>query len=685
MFNQSHMPHEWKEILVVTEIELIPDHYKTAGTLRSEIARYKDKPYGIKKVQCGGNGRQMLIAFDSLKEEIKQALGDPRKPSHILERFYAIDTDAVSFFTKYKFEDGSYLSLAHQEEYITNASVLKACIALKAARETERRTKGGGLKGIMATICADATSFNKQLKQKHKVEHTLPSSERRFKDAFKKFVTGFNYASLISAKLKNTNAKKVTDEVLALLNDLFAGQGTKPTRTEIARQYDAFLGGYIEVVKNNESGEVYDPKSYRKLSENTIINYLGQWEHKIGTWSKRSGDRQREMGLFKPYHSFKRPEHAGRILSIDDRQPPFEYAKGQRPWFYNAIDLGSEAFTCWVYGKSKDGIIIEFYRQLIRNYTEWGFNLPLELECESSLNSSFKLTFLKEGAMFDHVRIEANNARGKRIEAYYRQLRYAVEKDREGWLARPFAQSESNQAGPQQKVQLPYNDIIQGCLRDIEDWNNMPHAVHTDKTRWEVFTEMQTPATKPTNWHAILPHLGYHTTTSCNTGIVKLQGKEFLLGDEGAIYVGDKLISLMKRIEGRTVSVYWLDGNDNSVMKALIFLGDTCICEAVEKPVPPRSITERTPKDEADYQLVCAYVATIDGFRRERRSGIEEVFIVDGRERTLNRKFIMPSITRYEVPEGQTDVPMLPALPEEDDLLMPTNHSGFVRSQADRF
>ena len=151
--------------------------------------------------------------------------------------------------------------------------------------------------------------------------------------------------------------------------------------------------------------------------------------------------------------------------------------------------------------------------------------------------------------MFDSVRIEANNARGKRIEAYYRQLRYDYEKQREGWLARPFARSESNQAGPAQNMIIPYNQIIQGCLKDIQDWNNSPHSVHTGKTRWEVFMERQHPNLSPTNWPALLYHMGYKTSTSCHTGIINLENKKFVLG-EGQVYAGDNLINAMKQVEG---------------------------------------------------------------------------------------------------------------------------------------
>ena len=123
---------------------------------------------------------------------------------------------------------------------------------------------------------------------------------------------------------------------------------------------------------------------------------MAKWENKAATHKLRSGNRQVYMGNFKPAHQLERPAFAGSLISIDDRNPPFKDLTGKRVWFYNGIDLASECFTVFVYGKTKEGIIIEFYRQMLRNYTEWGLNIPYELEAESSLNSSFTNTFLQK-------------------------------------------------------------------------------------------------------------------------------------------------------------------------------------------------------------------------------------------------------------------------------------------------
>ena len=689
------MPFEWNNIWVVTKEELVPFFYPTYGALQKSIKRHEELDYGIKAVQRGGNGRELLIAFDSLDVEIRNAIGDPRKVGHLMESWYKADANAVAFFTKYQFDDGSFLSTKHINEYIINASVLGALVELKNRREYERKNRGKSVKGVMKSLCDDAVRFNDVLQKKHDCRHTLPESERRFKDTFKNFLngveSGFNYSSLISGKLKTQNARKVTDDVVDLLNNMFADVRQKPTRTEISRRYDAFLGGYLEVI-NNLTGEVYQPADFTKLSDATIINYLDKWEYRIGSHMKRSGNRQEYIGKFSPHYSFSIPTYAGSIISIDDRQPPFKYNQNSRAWFYMGIDLASEAWICAVHGKSKEGIIIEFYQQLLRNYYEWGLNLPAEVECEMSLNSSFRNSFLMPGAMFDDVKMEANNARGKKIERYFGSLRYKYEKDKEGWIARPTARKEDNRAGSATVPIIPYDQIVRNSLEDINRWNNEPHRIHTSKTRWEVFMETQHPNLKPTNWRAILPYLGYKTESSCNVGIIRLQGQEFVLGLDGKIAKDEQLINYMREVEGRNVDIYWLDGNNGDVMKALVYLrgSDVMVCEAIAKPIFSRAKIERTAEDERNLVRMANYKNTVDRFGLRVKNSIDEVTIIDKGyfDRRLNSDFVMPGFDRYKNKQVvntdlEAEPETLPELPEDDVELVPVYTSS--RSLKDRF
>lgn len=656
------MPQEWGNLLVVTKDELIPKYYNCLSTLKNEVSRYKDLPYGIKKVQKGGNGRQMFIDFDSLSKSVQDSLGDPRKMSHPLLSFFEFDATAVRYYTDFKFEDGSPLKESFKEEYIINASVLIAAGKLKEARLTEwKKLKRTSKRGLMPSIVRDIITFNEFLPKLYNAPHTIASSERGFdriwKAFFESFDDGVNFESLISGKLKNQNRKLMTDEMMDLLNDMFAGQDYKPSRTEVADQYQAFLDGQLDII-NKETAEIYDRNNpnFREMSENSIIAWLGKWENKIGTFAKRSGDRQKLMQQFTPWHKLAKIKEAGTLISIDDRQPPFMYDKNRnRAWFYMGIDVGSEAWTCWVWGKEKKGIILEFYRQMVRNYSEWGFNLPLGLECESSLNSGFKDTFLRNGKMFDRVSIYKNRARSKIVERKFEELRYRHEKSRQGWLARPFALKEDNQKSAVEDLTIPFDAIVDQSLSDIETWNNMPHSVHKDKTRWEVFCEMQNLGTRPTNWTAILPHIGRTEFSSCNAGIIKFRNTTFVLGLDGEIALDENLIELLKQIDGKEFKIYWLDGNDGNVLKAMIYYNDTMLCDLVPHPEYSRSIHERDQDGKINRKLMSAYEATVNKFMAHRKREIDQVLIIDHRKKTLNGKFQIGGRKKYIPDTGKPE------------------------------
>lgn len=656
------MPHILNQQTVAVALEeLIPQYWNCWNTLRSELSRYKDETHGIKRAQRACRNRAVLINFDTLPLHIQNDLGDPRKVNHILERYYKRDSQAVDFYSDHTTKDGNYILPEAQERYVINASLMMALTQLKADREQERINKGGSLRGILTTLATDAESFKEIMLAKFGYSHNVPTS-KRFKIAFRDFRRD-GYISLIKDRKGASiqNARKVNEEAIQLFNNMFASQRHKPTPTEIANQYNAFILGKLEVI-NTDTGEVYNPKDFKTISNGSIRSYLKKWENQIGNEAVRNGDRQKLMTKFDPYHSFTQPQLAGSIISVDDRQPPFEYEKGKRMWFYNGIDLASECITTWVYGKSKEGIILEFYRQMIRNYHEWGFNIPNELECESSLNSSYRGSFLKEGQMFQDVTVYANKARSKRIEAYYKPLRYQIEKKREGWIARPFSRSEANQISNVKRKLIPYQQLTDECLADIQTWNNMEHSKAEGMTRWEYFCANQNPDVKPTNYKAILPHLGEHTKSSCNAGITRFNSKKWLLGDHGKINTGEKLISLMKLVEGKTFDIYWLNGNDYKIIKALVYMDGRYICELLPKPVPNKARIEQTDADREGFTLMQRYEATVNGFMKVQKNSLEKVTIIDHRETTLNNKFKIPQLHKeaLELPSPNSVVEPLP-------------------------
>ncbi len=603
-----------------------------------------------------GFGIPVLLAWEHLPTDWREALtcefGAPHAPStNPLAQHFELSYEARQWYSDYRFEDDQYLTPEQIEQYTLNASVLNAVISLRREREISRKMRGTSIRGLWPSLRADLTNFNDTLRHTLNMEHTLPTSVKL--KAKVADYTNHSYAALIDGRAKNTAAQRVTPAMLDIWRDIYAGQGNrKPDYTEVYKRYCAFLSGVLEVLINDGSGEVYDHTSpeFRKVSRRTVHLYQSDWQHRAITHTKRSGDRQKNMAIYKPYHKFLQPNYAGSMLSIDDRQPPFKNLQGQRIWFYNGIDLGSEAFTVWVYGDSKEGIIMEFYRQMVRNYAAWGFRIPYELECEMSLNSSFRDSFLKEGTMFQKVRMEANNARGKRIEAYYRNLRYNYEKDREGWLARPHAISEANQAGPLKVPQLPTDEIVKASLRDIENWNNALHSnqeKYPGMSRWDVQLENQHPQLAETNWKAVLEGIGYTTTTSMNAGRITLQHRHRVVGLDGEVAIGPPLINIMRQIEGKEVVVRWLDDHNGDVLKAFVY--DTSgrhVCELLGDLSYQRAEIEKTAEDRMNEALTARYSETVSNYIKSGASKINRVLLIEKPESKPDRRksFVMPGL-----------------------------------------
>jgi hypothetical protein len=611
-----------------------PDSLCLIGVRGLQLKIEREK---IIKIRIQAPNTPMLVSFDSLPTKWKEAIvniwGEYTKLTQqtLFEKHYIRDMEAFSFFSFYKFDDHTSLDRAKVDEYTINASVLNTIGKVYDMRLKLRKELRGKVTEIWSIITTESNRF------KIETGHTLPENERRLREKYNDYKKN-GYECLIHKGYCKANALKVDDRHMELLNNMFSGIDYKPAYAEVAQIYEGFLNGYVEVI-NESTGELYDPKEFRSLSVATVWNHLSKWENKIGNYLSRSGDRQIYMSLFKPYHKLLQPQYAGSIISIDDRQPVFEYEKGKRMWFYNGIDLGSEAFTSWVYGTEKKGIIIEFYRQMVRNYAMWGLSLPAELEGELNLNASFKDTFLQEGNMFQYVRIEANNARGKRIEQYYRPLRYNYEKKREGWLARPFALSESNQARTDKKTIIPFEEIVKGCLTDIQTWNNTEHSKIKGMSRWDVFLAMQNPKLRPINYHGILPYLGFKETSSVNAGIIRFRNDKFLLGMEGVICTGDTLIKMMQQVEGRNIDIYYLDDNYGGVLKAHIYIDDRFVCEAVPQPGYNRARIEQTKEDLINRELMSKYVNTIESFGRRQKNGLNKLTMIDNRPVTIGNSF----------------------------------------------
>jgi hypothetical protein len=206
-------------------------------------------------------------------------------------------------------------------------------------------------------------------------------------------------------------------------------------------------------------------------------------------------------------------------------------------------------------------------------------------------------------------------------------------------------------------------------------WNNMPKK-GTTIGRFDYFLQNQSNDLKPTNYKSFIQHLGVKTITSCNAGIVKLQRSEWLLGDKGTIYTGEKLINLLKQVEGKEIDIYWLDDDKGQVIKAMIFnrKDNRYIGEVLPKPVSARSFKEETEAHREARKIMAKYRNTVTSYMQVKKNEIDPLTVIDNRPLTVSSTFAIPGLS---IPTKATDTPAetLEDNQEEEFVYTPKNNN----------
>lgn len=244
----------YNKILCVTFAELTGgrDPVMKANTLKCNVQRCN--------IACarrgGGEGTQALYVWSSIPEKYRRRFvatyGDPEEKMReaMTKASIKIDAKAREYYEAYTYmdKDGQERHLTEKmiEEYTINASVLGELEKMAARRQAIRSSLNAPMSGAWDLI------LDSSERMRESYGHTLPGTLARLKTRLKAWKAD-GYQSVVSGKLGNSSALKITGDFLKLIVAL--------KRSKVPVYTDAQL-----LEKANEIAEERGWKPIRSLS-----------------------------------------------------------------------------------------------------------------------------------------------------------------------------------------------------------------------------------------------------------------------------------------------------------------------------------------------------------------------------------------------------------------------------------
>jgi hypothetical protein len=545
-------------------------------------------------------------------------------------KHYHIDADARSFYTRFRFEDGSALPPDKINEYTVNASVLKAVATVMTDTNIMRKAMGGTT--VNWGELAGAISYYQA-----EFGHTLPLSPHRFRERVNDYQKA-GYESLISKKFNNQNTRKVNHRIERLLLSLDS-QDERPYNTTVAEMYNMFLTGKLVVV-DIDTGEMFDPKDFTDkngnpivLSEATIANYLNTPKNKA--LRAKTHDTQWDFNNnYRPYHLRAHPNYSLSKISLDDRDLPRPMTNGRRVKAYYAYDVVSGAVVGYAYNRLKNhDLFIDCMRNMFQTLEINGFYMPAEVEVEHHLVEDFADGLMKAGVVFPLVRwCNPGNSREKRAEHFNRNKKYGVEKKLQVGVGRWYAKLEANrpkvekvydeQNDTYKEKTYSYEELVADDIRAIQEYNHQMHPnqkMYPGLTRWDVLKNRQNPDLRPIDKAVLYRYIGNCTSTTIKQNMYcTVQYRQYRLPSPSEI--GKLATRNMK------VDAYWLPDSKGKVSEVYLYQnGDyICTCEQLERY--NEATAEQTDADRAAYTEQAKYVSQFDKMMKDEK--IQKVVVM---------------------------------------------------------
>jgi hypothetical protein len=574
-------------------------------------------------------GHRALVVVDSLpskyREKVKEIYpeGSTMKLHECFRENFTLDAEARTFFSTFRFDNGSPLPADKVNEYTVNASAIRAVLRLMANTESLRRAQFGGR--VQWDEMAAAVAYFKQ-----EYGHTLPESTLRLR----KKVAQFNregYACLISGKFQNQNTRRVNYRTERLILSLDC-QPERPFNTTTHEMYLQFVCGELDVY-DPETGELFDPEDFTDkngepimLSEATIRNYLNNPKNRA-LRAKYHDSAWKFNNEYRPHHNRKAAGWAFSKVSLDDRDLPRKMADGNRVKAYYAYDVASGCVVGYAYNRLKTAdLFLDCVRNMFQLIDRQGWNCPAEVEVEHHLVGNFADGLMRAGVVFPFVRwCNPGNSQEKRAEHFNRAKKYGVEKRSQVGIGRWYARLEANRPKVEKiydefnntykEATYTYEQLVAEDIRAIATYNNQLHpnqTMYPGLTRWQVLCENQNPNLSPVDKALLYRFIGERTRTSIRRNMYcTVRGVKFGLPSP-------ELIGRLAPNDYAVEAFYMPDAEGN-VSEVYLYQGNNFIATCAPIGLYNEATAERTGEDVQNYLEQSKYVAQFDAMiRREK-------------------------------------------------------------------
>lgn len=405
-----------------------------------------------------------LILFSSLSRDFKDNLttkfGLPKQEikSSWFSQHYIADREAFNFFVGHRYGETleKKLDLKLVEQYTYNASVLNAVLEVKTNRKAYAKALGDTSIDIWASLSNDVNAFRE-------VAHNLPAN----KDGLRRKATEYSkkgYSSIISGRLQNSNARKVSEkEQMALLDELLA-KHTNLDNELICTLYNI----------------VAEKMNWKTITSATVWNR--KQKSNLVTHAGRQGTKSLKSNILMQVK--RRPPSAPMLYwTLDGWDVELLYQdtavnkEGKRLTTYHnrlTIVLVVDPFNKYPIGYSigtneSPELIKRALQNAMQHVKELfgDFYKPYELQSDNYGRGALKPLY--ESITSHYTPAAIGNAKAKIIEPYFNTINKKYCKLMDNWSGHNIVSGSKNQPNTEylQKIKHSFPDKV-GCISQIE-------------------------------------------------------------------------------------------------------------------------------------------------------------------------------------------------------------------------